>query len=154
MLEKYKNTSDPEEKDDILPILASTKSPKNIEVLFELLKDHSIVKPQDHPALFIYMRRNSRTREKTFDYLIENWDDVAKIAGEKTLEDYPRFLASTIRTEKESEKFHQFFERHENNPLLSRSISVAYAEIASRLALIASDAPAVVKKVQKLSKNL
>ena len=153
-LKQYQTSSDPELKDDLLSVISLARSPKNVEKLMELLDNHEIVKPQDHLSLFVFLRRNYKTREKSLDWLTENWESVAKIAGEKTLEDYPRYTASTIKTEEEAEKFRTFFEKYENSPLLSRAISVAKSEIASRLALIAEDRAAVVKKVQKLSENL
>lgn len=150
-LEHYKTESDPELREDILFTLASlSKDAKHLDQLVALLKQPEIVRPQDHLYLYIYLLRNYRTRAKTLDWLLQNWDYVAKLTGEKSIEDYPRYTAGTLRTTDEAKKFYAFFDPKSDDPVLGRTIKIAHTEIDTRLALIASDAPDVEKKLKEL----
>ena len=75
----------------------------------------------------------------------ENWDYVRKISGDKSLDDYPRYTAASIRTEEEFEKYCKFFEPKENDPALARAIMIGRNEILARLALIKKDREEVFK---------
>lgn len=146
-LKLYQTTSDPELKFSYLLSIVSAKLPENIEKLFPLLEKPEIVKPQDHLYLYIYLRRNHRTKEKALDWLIENWDYTVKITGEKSIEDYPRYTAGTIYEKAESEKFFAFFNKMKDSPVLKRTLAVAKTEIDSRLKLIATDQADVLRKL-------
>ena len=145
LLEKYQTESDPELKDDILDVLTYAKY--HTKELVSLLKKPKIVKPQDHLYLFVYLLQNHVTRNAAMDWLYENWEYVEKMTGEKSLEDYPRILASTIRTRAEADRFFDFFAPHSEDPVLKRTLEVAKSDIEARLKLIADDSPAVHQKL-------
>ena len=147
-LEKYQSVSDPELKFSLLCALTNARQEKNIEKLVKLLKEPKIVKPQDHLYLYIFMRRNYRSKEKALAWLFENWDYVEKMSGEKSIEDYPRYTAGTIKTEEESEKFFAFFEKMKEVPVLRRTLKIAETEISSRLKLIKMDQKSVWKALK------
>ncbi|MBQ6147678.1 M1 family metallopeptidase [Candidatus Saccharibacteria bacterium] len=149
-LETYQKTSDPDLKFELLFALTEVENPEHIEKMLSLLEAPKIVKPQDHLYLFIYLRRNKNIKEKAFDWLLENWAYVEKISGEKSLEDYPRLLASTIKTLAEKEKFFGFFDQHSENPVLKRTLKIAENEIDSRLKLIALDQKSVFNALNRL----
>ena len=147
-LDKYQKTSDPEVKSELMFALSLAKSEENIEKLIKLLGEPEIVKPQDHLHLYIYLRRNNKASEKTLDWLLANWSYVEKMTGEKSLEDYPRYTANTIKTVDEKEKFFSFFEQHKNNPVLSRALTVARNEIDSRIKLIDADMDGIIDRLK------
>ncbi len=148
-LETYQTTSNPDLKFELLVALSEVKNPEHIATMLSLLKEPKIVKPQDHLYLFIYLRRNKYIRTQAFDWLLNNWGYVEKISGEKSLEDYPRLLASTIKTPEEKEKFFNFFEQYSKNPVLKRTLKIAEDEIDSRLKLISMDQKSVLREISK-----
>ncbi len=148
-LKKYQTTSDPEQKSELLFAMSLARSDENVEKLIGLLKKPEIVKPQDHLHLYIYLRRNYKTAEKALDWLFENWDYVEKMSGEKSIEDYPRYTANTIKTGEEAEKFFNFFDKFKNSPILSRALTVARTEIESRIKLIDADMDGIVDYFRK-----
>ena len=136
-LEKYQSTADPNIKDDYLSALTDDRT--HVKELIKLLDQHEIVRPGDHLYLFVDLIRNYKTREKAFEWLYDNWNDVLEMSGEKSIEDYPRYLATAIRTTEEAKKFEEFFTPLAENPILTRTISVAKADIDARLRLLSMD---------------
>ena len=136
-LEKYQAIADPNLKDDYLSALTDDR--QHIDELIGLLSKHDVVRPQDHLYLFVDLIRNHKTREKAMDWLYDNWSDVVEMTGEKSLEDYPRLLATAIRTTEEAKRFEEFFTPLAENPVLTRTISVAKADIDARLRLLSMD---------------
>lgn len=152
-LQKYQQISAPDLKSDLLYALCLAKEPTHLDRLLELLVQPAIVRPQDHLFLYAYLLRNYRTRGRALDWLLENWDYVEKLSGEKTTEDYLRITAMWIQTEPEAQKFYAFFDQKTDNPILKRAIKVAHAEIDARLQLIAADSTSVVEKLAKLAQE-
>lgn len=154
-LEQYRTEPNPEIKSDILYTLASlAKEPEHLDRLIRLLDEPEIVRPQDHIFLYIYLLRNYRTRARALDWLIQRWDYVMKLSGEKSIEDYVSYTAGLIRTADEAEKFYAFFDTKANDPILSRSIKIAHTDIDARLRLIAHDTPSVEQKLRELIKGM
>ena len=65
------------------------------------------------------------------------------MAGEKSLDDYPRLTGNIVRTESEYAAWRDFFEPMGDNPAMARSIKIGKKEIEARLKLIQSDQEAV-----------
>ena len=149
-LELYKTATDPELKSDLRSCLAKPREAKNIDLAFSFLSDSSIIKPQDHLGFFLRLRRWKYTRDRALDWLLSNWKYVEKISGEKSVEDYPRYLASTIDTHEDADKFFEFFTPMSENPVLARTLKVAKNSIDSTLSLIDSDKKSVLKAINKL----
>ena len=122
--------------------------------LIKLLDEHEIVRPQDHLYLFVDLLRNYKTREKAIAWLYDNWDAVVEMTGEKSVEDYPRLLATTIRTTEEAEKFNEFFTPLAENPVLTRTIEVAKADISARLRLLSMDYADVHAKLTEVAEKI
>ena len=100
--------------------------------------------------MFIYLYRNPAAKAKVWDFLIHNWDYVKKIAGDKSLEDYPRYTAAAIKTQEDFDKYLEFFEPMADDPALKRAIEVGKNEIRARLELIENDK----KEVYETLKNI
>ncbi|MBR0479805.1 M1 family metallopeptidase, partial [Candidatus Saccharibacteria bacterium] len=144
-IQRYQEVADPEIKYDLLFAATLTKDAEKIEDLIRLLKRPEIVKPQDQFYLFIYLYRNFRAQKKVFAWLKENWDYVKEISGDKSLDNYPRYIANSIRTEEDFKEYREFFEAMRNDPALSRAIEIGESEIQARLELIKEDKEAVVR---------
>lgn len=150
LLTAYSKTSDPELRADLLFTIGSfATQPQHLDQLFALLENPKIVRPQDHIFLYIYLLRNSHTRQRVVEWLTTHWSYVERLTGEKSIEDYPRYAAALIRTPAEAKIFYDFFDSKSDDPILKRTLKIARFEIDARLNLIASDAPAVQEKLQE-----
>ncbi len=148
-LKRYQSSSDPEERSALLFTISRAKSNKYTEQLINLLKQPKIVRPQDHLHFYIYLRRNYATKASALDWLLKNWSYVEKMTGEKSIEDYPRYTASSIRDADEAKLFFDFFTPLAETPVLARTLKIARAEIDSRLELIKSDTKSLEKHLSK-----
>ena len=144
-VKKYQEISDPDVKFDYLAAATLVRDEEQIEKLLGLLGENEIVKPQDQLHLFIWLYRNPKSRIKTFDWLIQNWDLVKRIGGDKSLDGYPTLIAHSARTDEEYKKYLEFFEPMLNNAGLKRAIEIGINEIKARLALISKYRSEVVK---------
>ena len=143
-LDRYSQTAGPELKSDILYTLADfARQPAHHDRLLALLERPDIVRSQDHLFLYVHLLRNPDTRARALDWLISHWDYVERLTGDKSIEDYPRYTASLIRTTEEAQRFYAFFDPKTDHPTLARTLKIAHTDIDTRLRLIAADAPAV-----------
>ena len=118
-----------------------------------MLKKPKIVRPQDHLYLYIYLLRNYKTKSQALEWLYKNWDYVIKIAGEKSIEDYPRCVANYIDTPEEAKRFYEFFDQKSDNPILKRALAMARVSIEAKLRLIAQESEAVHQRLIELVKG-
>ncbi len=146
-LKAYQNLADPELKYDLLLAMTLSRDEENVGKSLRLLEKPEIVKPQDQFHLFLYLYRNPVAREKAFSWLTKNWDYVTKMAGDKSLDNYPRYIANVVKTEKEFEAYCDFFDPMKENPALSRAIEVGENEMRAQLKLIKADRAAVHKEL-------
>ncbi len=144
-LEKYQSETDPEVKFELLFAGTISKDKKVLVKMLKLLEQPEIVKPQDQLYLYVYLYRNPRSRQQAFEWLKGHWDYVREMAGDKTLEGYPRYMAGSIRTEKEFKEWQEFFWPMRDDAAVSRAIMIGKKEIAARLKLIQEDKEAVEK---------
>ena len=140
--ELYKTTPDSALKRDLMGTITSAENRDAVLGLFVHLKDGTI-RAQDRLSFFLQLLRNHRVRNEAFDWLYQNWDWVYEDEGDKTIPEYPRYSAHYVRRLEEAEKFKQFFDRYKKEAILTRDVSIAYAEIDARIALIISDQSAV-----------
>ena len=147
LLSNYQKISDPELKSDLLSILCLAKQPAHTNRLLKLLKEPTIVRPQDHLSCLSYLLRNYKTKPQAINWLYQNWSYVEELSGEKTLGDYIRVLASQLNSQTDYQAFQQFFAPHCSNPALKRAIETAEADISARLTLIKSDQAAVLARL-------
>lgn len=152
LLKKYSETSDPDLKSDLLFIIASfPREAGNLTKALELLDRPEIVRPQDHVFLYIYLIRNYRTREQVLNWLINHWDYVKTLSGEKSLDDYIRYTSGALRTDGEAKVFYDFIDPKTEDPALARGIKIAHTDIDARLRLIKNDSPSIHDKLSKLT---
>jgi len=138
----YSTTPDAALKSDLCAALTATKSLDTGKGYLESLKNGTI-RPQDRLSFFIRLVRNHIIKDDALAWMYENWDWLYSQEGEKTIAEYPRYTASSIRGGKEASEFRAFFEKHINEEILARDIKVAFSEIDARLDLIVADSGAV-----------
>ncbi|MBR2710643.1 M1 family metallopeptidase [Candidatus Saccharibacteria bacterium] len=149
-VEDYQKQADPEIKFELLFAGTISKNPEVLKKMLGLLGEIEVVKPQDQTHLFIYMYRNRHSRDGAFLWLRQHWEDVKKMAGDKSMDDYPRYTANMIRTESEYEAWKDFFMPMKDDPALKRAIEIGKNEIEARLKLIADDKAAVYAALKKI----
>lgn len=148
-LKKYEEIADPEVKFEFLFAGTVSKNEMVLGKMMTLLERPEVVKPQDQVYLFVYLFRNPKCREEVFEWLTSHWDYVKEMAGDKSLDYYPRLSANIVRTEKEFRKWCEFFEPMVSDPALKRTIEIGKKEIEARLKLIAEDSEAVKRELDK-----
>ena len=139
-LEAYQKTADPEIKFDLLFATTLVRERNELKKLMKLLKNTEIVKPQDQFYLFLYLYRNPVIKMEVFEWLTQNFEYVRKLAGDKSIENYPRYTALSVKTKEEFKKWQEFFEPMKNDSALKRAIEIGKNEIKARLNLIKKDA--------------
>ena len=146
-LQVYQEIADPELKFELLFAGTLAKDQKVLDKMLGLLEKPEIVKPQDQLHLYIYLYRNLRSREQAYQWLIGHWDYVKKMAGDKSLDSYPRYMANMVRTQKEYDGWRDFFMPMKDDPALARAIKIGEKEIEARLKLIDEDKKAVYEEL-------
>ena len=147
-LKKYQEINDPDVKFDYLAAACLVRDKEELEKLMGLLGENEIVKPQDQLYLFIWLYRNPKSRMQAFDWLVDNWDLVKKIGGDKSLVGYPTVLAHLARTEEEYNKYRGLFEPMLGDSSLKRAVEIGLNEIKARVALVVKYQDEVAKALK------
>lgn len=134
----YSTTPDSALKRDLMDALTAVRDHDVAISYLDRLKDGT-VRSQDRHLFYLRLLRNYVIRSEAFDWVYKNWDWLYKEEGDKTIPDYPRYMAYFVQNDEDARKFKRFFSKHEKEKILARDIAVAYAEIASRLRLIKAD---------------
>ena len=134
----YYETADSALKRDLMDALTSVRDHDMAFSYLEKLKDGT-VRPQDRIIFYLRLLRNYTIRSEAFQWAYDNWCWLYEQEGDKTIADYPRYMAYYAQTEEEAKQFHDFFEKHKKEKILARDIAIAFAEIDARLKLISSD---------------
>ncbi|MBQ6414297.1 M1 family metallopeptidase [Candidatus Saccharibacteria bacterium] len=142
-LQKYQAEADPEVKFELLFAGTISKDGKVLKRMLKLLEQPEIVKPQDQLYLYVYLYRNPRSRKKVFEWLTKHWGYVREMAGDKTIESYPRYTAGVARTIEEFDEWKKFFQPMKDDSAVARAVMIGEKEIAARLKLIKEDQEAV-----------
>lgn len=149
LLDTYRSTASNDLKIDIALGLTSTKSPKTIAQILELLKDSKTIRPQDASRWFIYLIRNSHARTTAWQWLKGNWSWVKEtFGGDKSYDEFVRYAANTLLTRSELEDYTKFFTPMLDQPALTRTIEMGIREISGRVELIERDINAVEKALR------
>ena len=149
-IEAYKTTADPELKFELLLATTLMEDKNGLKQLIKLLDQPEVVKIQDQFSLFIWLFRNPVVKKEVFAWMMKNWAKLREVSGEKSVENYPRYTASSIRTKEEYKTWREFFEPMSADAAMSRAIKIGKSEIEARLKLIATDGEAVRKAVRDI----
>jgi len=144
MLDAYKNTGSAELKQDICVGLTSARETRVVTILLDILKNTSIIRTQDVSRWIVYLIRNKYAREQTWQWIRSNWDWINKtFMGDKSYDDYPRYVATALSTRKQLEEYRDFFTPLRSDPALSRVIDIGINEITNRVDVIERDSSSV-----------
>ncbi|MBR0424069.1 M1 family metallopeptidase [Candidatus Saccharibacteria bacterium] len=153
-INRYQKITDPDVKFDLMVAMTLTKNMTALTKVIELLDRPDIVKPQDQFYLYLYLYRNPVSKKWAFEWLKKHWDYVKKMSGDKSLDNYPRYMAGAVRTKKECEGYKKFFGPMKKDPALARAIEMGENEIGARLKLLEADREPVMKELRKMSKKI
>ena len=151
LLKEYVKTSNSELRDDIASALTSTDKIDDIKRFSSIIKDASVVRPQDFTHWLAWLIRNRYGRDFMWQWVQNEWDWLHKKFSEDSHYDMlPRYIASGLVTQSHLEEYRKFFTPHLTNLALKRNIQMGITELEGRVALIERDA----KSVQKALLNL
>lgn len=151
LLAAHKASTSAELQQDIAAGLTATKKPERITQLLALIKDESVVRPQDAARWFVWTIRNRDGRERTWQWLQENWDWIVKtFSGDKSYDDFPRYAAGSLVTRRQLDEFRTFFTPMQQEPALARVITMGLSEIEARVELIERDSTGVQAALAQL----
>lgn len=144
LLAAHKASQSAELQQDIAAGLTSTKNPERITQLLALLKDESVVRPQDVARWFVWTLGGRDGRELAWQWLQNNWQWITDtFGGDKSYDDFPRYAAGRLVTRQQLNDYRTFFAPMQQEPALARVIAVGISEIEARVELIERDSAAV-----------
>lgn len=140
MLHLYKTTADVDFREDLLAGLTATKNAETVDLLLSKMLDAETVRPQDIVSWFVRLLRNKASREKTWAWMRQNWDEICRVFdGDKSYSDFPRYAGAILSDERHLAEFVEFFESKKSDPSLTRAIEMGEKEIRARIDLIARE---------------
>ena len=144
LLARYEATQSVDLRQDICVGITSTRVPEKISLLLDNIKNPDIVRPQDAARWFVYLIRGRDSREPAWQWIRDNWDWIKKtFGGDKSYDDYPRYAAGALVTQKQLDEYKAFFIPLQKVPALTRAIAIGISEIEGRVELIERDKAAV-----------
>lgn len=151
LLEAYKTTASADLKQDISSGLTSTRSHDILRNFLELIKDESVVRPQDVVRWFGAIIRNRDGRTLAWQWARDNWSWITKtFSGDKSYDYFPRIVAGALLTKEQLGEYRAFFEPMQTEPALTRVITLGISDIEGRVALIERDTEVVQAALAKL----
>lgn len=152
LIEAYKTTPLVDLKQDITVSLAATKSPEVIQQLLGLIKDDTIVRPQDVFRWFMAILHTKEGRAPAWQWLRENWLWIKKtFGGDKSYDYFPRFAGNMLSTRQQLEEYKAFFTPMLQEPSLTRTITLGISDIEGRVELLERDSKAVKEALQSIT---
>ncbi len=133
----YKASQVPELKQDLMDSLASVKTEHAKQTLFSVLKDSSVIRPQDFKLWIMLLLHVPENRYETWRWLVENWSWIESTFGsDKSYDRLLQYCGNYLATRKELEEFVKFVSDQRDIPSLARSIAIAEKQIAARVSVI------------------
>lgn len=129
-------TAAPDVQLDIVGALSSTKDAKVADkILAAALGKNGFVRAQDVLRWVALFMRSCYTRTSAWEFITKNWKWLEETLGHGKSFDYlPTYCASVMNSKEWEKKYHQLFDKHLDNKLLSRNIQVGFSDVAARVA--------------------
>lgn len=150
LLSTHDETSNADLRMDICSALTLTERTADADTLLKRLTDAQLVKPQDADHWLFYLIRNRHTRTLAWDWMVKHWDWITQTySGDKSYDDFPRYTAAACNTEAWAKKYEEFFTPKQSDMVLKRNITIALAEITTRVRWLQRDLAAVERFFDK-----
>jgi len=144
LLAEHKKATSSELQEDIAAALTSTRDAAVIDRLLALLKDPTVVRPQNFMRWFVSLLRNRYARVVTWQWGRDNWGWMQDtFAGDKSYDAFPRYVAICLTTPAQLEEYKAFFVPLLNQVSLKRNIELGIVELTGKIDHIAKDEAAV-----------
>lgn len=151
LLDEHQKTMSSELKEDIAAAITSTRSPEVIERILGMLKDQSVVRPQDFMHWFVWLLRNRYARVVTWQWGREQWSWIQETFGsDMSYDAIPRYVASCLMTAQQLQEYKDFFTPLRGQVALKRNIELGVLELSSKIDHIKCDESAVRKALLDL----
>ena len=134
LLQLHRDSQNAEERDEYAGALTSVKAPAQYKQLLDMLTG-SEIRRQDMMHWFVWLLRNRYARNDAWNWLTAKWDWIEKeYASDKSYSYFARYGGSIFSKPEDLKKFTDFFGPKKDVVALTRDISLAEQEIASRIA--------------------
>lgn len=134
LLKMYHGTQNADEREEIASGLTAAKDSKRYEELLKMLKTDAI-RRQDFFHWYAWLLRNRYSRQATWRWLTGEWEWIRQnFSSDKNLSYFARYPGSVFSRTAELKEFKQFFEPKKSIVSMGHDISLAEAEITSRIA--------------------
>jgi aminopeptidase N len=151
LLDEHQKTSSSELKESIASAITATRSPEVIERILTLLKDPTVVRPQDFTRWYVWLLRNRYARVAAWRWGRDNWDWLVEtFGGDKSYDSFPRYIAVCLMTAEQLEEYKAFFNPMRDQVALKRNIEVGILELGGKIEHIARDETAVKNALLEL----
>jgi aminopeptidase N len=151
LLAEHQKTTSSELQEDIAAAITSTRSPEVIERLLGIMKNPSIVRPQDFMRWYVSLLRNRYARIQTWRWGRDEWPWMKEtFGGDKSYDSFPRYVAMCLMTPEQLQEYKDFFEPLKDEIALKRNIELGVLELSTKIAHIAHDEAAVRKALLEL----
>lgn len=151
LINQYKNTNSSEIQQSISVGLTSARRNSEIQFLLSIIKDKTIIRTQDVSRWLTYLIRNRYAKLETWQWIKNNWQWIENtFEGDKSYDEYPKYIAYSFNTRKLLEEYKTFFEPLTKNPALKRVITIGINEISQRVQLIEKDSKTIIETLKKL----
>lgn len=151
LLKKYEKTTSNELKNDINVGITASKNTQIIDLLLDTIKNTSIIRTQDTARWVAYLIRNKYGRNKTWQWVQNNWSWIDEtFGGDKSYDYFPQYVAMALSTQKQLDEFIKFFNPKRSDQALTRVIDMGINEITNRINLIEKNSESVKKALLNL----
>jgi aminopeptidase N len=151
LLAEHQKTTSSELKEDIASAITATRNPEVIERLLVVIKDQTIVRPQDFMRWYVWLLRNRYARVATWRWGRDQWGWMKEtFGGDKSYDAFPRYVASCLMSEIQLQEYKDFFVPLLGEVALKRNIELGILELGSKIAHITRDEAAVRKALLEL----
>ncbi len=151
LIKQYETTSSNDLKLDINLGITAIKDEKIVNLILDKLKETSVIRMQDTARWVAYLIRNRFARQQTWKWVRDNWSWIKDtFGGDKSYDDYPRYVAMALSTQKQLDEYIEFFEGLRSDPSLTRVIDMGINEIKNRVNLLEKNSESVQKTLLNL----
>lgn len=151
LMERYQHEVSPDLKEDIRGAVTCVKDSASIERVLGMLTNTELIRPQDTTYWFIYMLINRYARERTWQWLRDNWTWIEKTFGsDKSYDYYPRYAGQFLMTRRQLQEYTDFFTPMLHNLGLKRVIEMGITDLQGRADLIEKNQQAVCERLKQL----
>ena len=128
--------------------MVATKETAQLRDLVDHFEDATTIKPQDLRGWYRGVLANPTGQQLAWDWIRNEWDWLDKtVGGDMEFATFITVTAAVFHIRQRSDEFNAFFEPKENVAGLTREITMDKEVIASKVALIESQADAVNQAV-------